>query len=71
LLCSVQIPLFSKITCLIHCKGNGEGNNGHNDQDTGKAWGLKVSAVLAVPMFSHLEVGGTGYVDTNYHICMC
>lgn len=46
--------------------GNGEGNNGHNDVDTGKAWGLKASAVLAVPMFSHLEVGGTGYHDTNY-----
>lgn len=46
--------------------GNGEGNNGHGDSDTGKAMGLKVSAVLAMPMFSHLEVGGTAYHDTDY-----
>lgn len=46
--------------------GNGEGNNGHNDEDTGKAWGLKASVVLAVSTFSLLEVGGTGYYDSNY-----
>ena len=45
---------------------NGEGNNGHGDNDTGKAWGLKTSAVLAVPMFSYLEVGGTAYHDTDF-----
>jgi len=45
---------------------NGEGNNGHGDSNTGKALGLKVSAVLTVPLFSHAEVGGTGYHDTDY-----
>jgi len=42
---------------------NGEGNTGKKDKNADKAMGLKASAILNVPMFSHLEVGGTGYFD--------
>jgi hypothetical protein len=42
---------------------NGDGNNGHNDKNADKAIGVKASAIIGVPMLSHLELGGTVYVD--------
>ena len=45
--------------------GNGEGNIGHGDSDNQRAMGLKTSFVASVPMFSHLELGGTFYNDPN------
>lgn len=45
--------------------GNGEGNNGHEDHNENKAMGLKFSAVLAVPGFSHFELGSTLYTDSK------
>lgn len=44
---------------------NGEGNDGSGDANAEKGMGLKASAILNVPMFSHLELGGTVYRDTN------
>ena len=41
--------------------GNGEGNTGHNDDNSEKSLGLKVSAIL--PALNYLEVGGTIYQD--------
>ena len=43
--------------------GNGDGNNGHNDANSQRALGLKTSVIVSVPMFSHLEIGGTFYTD--------
>jgi len=44
---------------------NGEGNDGHGDANAEKGMGLKGSAILNVPMFSHLELGGTVYSDAK------
>ncbi|MEE9354868.1 MAG: hypothetical protein V3U75_04690 [Methylococcaceae bacterium] len=41
--------------------GNGEGNTGHNDDNSKKAVGGKLSFVL--PFLDHAELGGTAYHD--------
>lgn len=42
--------------------GNGEGNPGHEDLNSDKATGLKVS--FNIPALDHTEFGATGYQDT-------
>ena len=42
---------------------NGEGNAGNEDKNSGKAVGIKASALLNVPVVSHAEVGASFYQD--------
>ncbi len=42
--------------------GNGEGNNGHGDNNSSKGIGTKISWIL--PFLKHTEIGATYYSDT-------
>jgi len=45
--------------------GNGEGNNGHNDNNNDKALGLKASFIIPVKGAKLVEVGATAYQDVQ------